>query len=532
VCGITEKNDGVTANAFLGIPFAAPPTGALRWAAPAPPANRTEVLAATTAASMCPQIITPVEFTEFDGAEDCLYLNVWTPQGATAAPKPVVVYIPGGGFLTGAGSLPGYNGAYLAASSDVVVVTINYRLGALGFMRYQGPDATIEGNFGIQDQMAALNWVKSNIASFGGDPSKLTMWGESAGAVSTALHLFSIPESNAMIRSAIMDSNVAGSPLPTAGASAQVGTDFVGLLCQYQTTPGCPKTVAWLRSLPLETIMTAENSAAPSQGIHGLFTSTNPISWAPTVGVAPIVGQPILGYQPGATAKPFVMGHNKDEGAFFTPQPQWMTATEYSQWLTASFGRVGAAAVLGYEAGGKKPYNPATYVFDPGAQMTPTAQAYMRVITDGLVASPNIVTSQRVGQQMAAANQPMLGYEFNYVASFNYNGLPQCSPQSLNVCHSYELPFAFNNMVQLNGSQWETVNVPEAERDLARTMAKAWTGFVKDPTASGWGYPAMTDPVKGPYVQFGSPVGSVEDMGSQVNFDLWKPFLAASIARG
>ncbi len=531
VCGTQQTTDSVTASAYLGVPYATPPIGPLRWRAPEPAQAWTQAYPATQTAQSCSQPTTTPTFTTYVGGEDCLYINVWTPATTAASPRPVVVYLPGGGFLTGGGDLPGYNGAYMAASQDVIVVNINYRLGALGFMRYQDNGADIPGNFGILDQQAAMQWVQDNAAAFGGNPQQVTIWGESAGAVSTALHLFAIPESAPLFRAAIMDSNISGPPLPTPTTAATVGTTFVELLCQYQTVSDCPRTQEWLRTVPIEAIMTAESSAAPAQGIHGLFLSAGPISWAPTVGVPPITAQPLLGYAAGMPAKPFVMGHNSQEGAFFTPEPAWMTVAEYQAWLTASFTTTGATAILDYASDGTRPYNASTYVFDVDKQMTPAAQAYMRAVTDGVIVSPNILTLQRVQAAMSKAGMPMIGYEFSNVSSFNYNDLPQCSPQSKNVCHSYELPFVFNNMVQESTAGWETLEVPEAERAVAVGMTKAWAGFVKDPSATGWGWPAITDPTAGPYVQFDTTTTTFTDAAARAHYDLWKPFLKAGIAR-
>jgi carboxylesterase type B len=535
VCGLIQRSDGYSASAYLGVPYAAPPVGALRWVAPRPPNKWRGVRRATQYASLCTQPYGSPTFTGFKGSEDCLYLNIWTPVRPSASPRAVLVYIPGGGYLVGGGSLTPYSGAHIAARSDLDVVTINYRLGALGFLRYLGQGSSIQGNFGTLDQDAALEWVHRNIAHFGGDPSKVTLWGESAGAISTALHLFSIPRDHDMFRAAIMDSNVNGALLPTPSQAAQSGALFVNLLCQYQTTSGCPQTESWLRSRPLSTIMTAENSQLSPQGIHGLFLNTSPIAFEPIVGVAPITGQPLTGYQPNVAPKPFVMGHNKDEGGFFTPQPQWMTNAQYRAWLTAAFTSTGATAIQGYTVNGAKPYSAASYSYSAGAQMTPAAQAYMRVVTDGLVVSPNIMLTQNVQQKMATARLPMFGFTFNEVASFNYQGLPQCSPASRNVCHSYELPFVFNNLVQLEGSNTENSYVavqatPQEER-LAKTMAGAWAGFAKNPTAAGWGYRAIgTNPAAGPYIQFGQTIGPVNNVATNANFSLWQPILAAELA--
>jgi para-nitrobenzyl esterase len=175
--------------AFLGVPFAAPPVGALRWRAPADAASWVAPRDAKAVGAACPQLTTP-GYAWSD--EDCLTLNVWTPpRGANA--KAVLVWIPGGGFVEGSGGYQLYDGARLAAREDAVVVTMNYRVGALGFMAH--PDLARElgrrasPSYGLLDQRAALRWIQRNIHEFGGDPKSVTIFGESAGAFSVCAHL-------------------------------------------------------------------------------------------------------------------------------------------------------------------------------------------------------------------------------------------------------------------------------------------------------------------------------------------------------
>jgi len=193
---VGSRKDGVLS--FKGIPYAAPPVGPLRWRMPEPATPWPGVRDATVFARICPQA--PSQLESLLGAaiakqsEDCLYLNVWT-QGCDDAKRPVMVWIHGGGFILGAGSQGIYNGKYLAAR-DVVVVTINYRLGAFGFLDMA--DATDgklpgTGNEGLGDQILALDWVKRNIAVFGGDPDNVTIFGESAGGMSIGALLACAP---------------------------------------------------------------------------------------------------------------------------------------------------------------------------------------------------------------------------------------------------------------------------------------------------------------------------------------------------
>ncbi|XP_043837719.1 cocaine esterase-like [Dromiciops gliroides] len=201
-------------NVFLGIPFAKPPVGDLRFSPPQPPDSWNNVRHATSRPSMCLQDVTvqekllnllkiPVTLTS--PSEDCLYLNIYTPAHAKEGARlPVMVWIHGGGFVLGSAST--YDGSMLSASQNVVVVIIQYRLGILGF--FSTGDTSAPGNWGYLDQVAALRWVQRNIAHFGGDPGCVTIFGESAGGTSVSSHVLS-PMSKGLFHRAIMESGVA-----------------------------------------------------------------------------------------------------------------------------------------------------------------------------------------------------------------------------------------------------------------------------------------------------------------------------------
>lgn len=214
--GIVEGLRDGQINAFLGVPYAAPPVGESRWRPPQPltpwaGVRRTARFGASAwqlqdAKGFGPW--TPEYVVQNDVSEDCLYLNIWSPDVSPEARLPVLVWIHGGAFVQGSGSVPIYNGRELA-SHGVVVVTINYRLGIFGFLAHPGlaqqDDEAPQGNFGLQDQIAALKWVQSNIAAFGGDPQSVTIAGQSAGAMSVHM-LVASPLAKGLFQRAIAQS--------------------------------------------------------------------------------------------------------------------------------------------------------------------------------------------------------------------------------------------------------------------------------------------------------------------------------------
>ncbi|MGW1772126.1 carboxylesterase/lipase family protein [Streptomyces sp. NPDC002104] len=200
-----------TVRTFRGIPYAAPPTGDRRWAAPAPAVPWEGVRDATEPGSACPQtgFLSPVG--PASDQEDCLFLDVTTPRASSGRPRPVMVYLHGGDHTDGAGSM--YGAERLASLGDVVVVTVNYRLGALGYLAHpdlEGPRGE-SGNYGFLDQQAALRWVRSNARAFGGDPDRVTLFGQSAGGYSTCAHL-AAPSSAGLFDRVILQSSPCTGP--------------------------------------------------------------------------------------------------------------------------------------------------------------------------------------------------------------------------------------------------------------------------------------------------------------------------------
>lgn len=215
VRGFTQVIDGTTVYTYLGIPFAQPPVGDLRFRRPVPIQNWPDVFNATSLGNSCVQV--PYESFQdkmgkksedgwnpnTDMSEDCLHLNIWAPEVSGSAKLTTMVWIYGGGFVAGTSTLDLYNGAVLAASQNVIVISMNYRLGPLGFLYLNTEEAP--GNMGLLDQQLALQWIHSNVVHFGGSPQDLTLFGESAGAASVAYHMMA-NDSRDLFHSAILQS--------------------------------------------------------------------------------------------------------------------------------------------------------------------------------------------------------------------------------------------------------------------------------------------------------------------------------------
>src|SRR3990167_3982055 len=253
--GQIEGSQLGTRRVFKGIPYAAPPVGPLRWRPPQPAPSWRGVRKAISHSFACPQLESyPPGGPQEPTSEDCLTLNVWAPATQGAGKLPVMVWIHGGGLISGSGSLPQYAGDQLAARG-VVVVTINYRLGVLGFLAH--PELNREsphggsGNYGLLDQIAALKWVNRNIAAFGGDPDQVTIFGQSSGSFSVSM-LVSSPLATGLFRRAIGQSGavfepVELDPLFTPNGAAEAGARFA--------SKAGAKSLADLRRIPVASLL-------------------------------------------------------------------------------------------------------------------------------------------------------------------------------------------------------------------------------------------------------------------------------------
>ncbi|HEY4460831.1 MAG TPA: carboxylesterase family protein [Pseudonocardiaceae bacterium] len=262
--GVVRGAENQAVRTFQGIPYARPPIGDLRWRPPRPPQPWSGVRAATAPSAACPQQAGQPD-SEPNTSEDCLYLNVTTPTHARGGPLPVMVWIHGGGFTNGSGA--SYNADQLADQGNVMVVTVNYRLGVFGYFSHPrlGSDS---GDYGLEDQVAALNWVRHNATAFGGDPRNLTLFGESAGGFSTCALLTS-GKVTGLVNRAIIESGSCSDFLPKNGLSPGVPADpLFAPLSQIQDQGeqaaaqlGCANTadvLGCLRAKPTKSLASSE----------------------------------------------------------------------------------------------------------------------------------------------------------------------------------------------------------------------------------------------------------------------------------
>lgn len=296
---------------FKGVPYATPPVGERRWLPPEITEPWSGVRPAQAYAAIAPQNVArqgildqgPAEQPQ---SEDCLYLNVWTP-GLDDAHRPVLFWIHGGGFAGGSGSAPVYKGSRLAARGNVVVVTINYRLGSLGFLNLNeitGGGIPATGNEGLLDQIAALKWVRHNITAFGGDPGNVTIFGESAGGWSVSCLLAAL-QAKGLFRKAIAQSGAANAVMPL-DAAVQVAEQFLNILDVK------PTDVDVLLSLPVERLLaTQQKLTTPAMMRSGLRIS---MPMLPVIDGTTFAASPIDAINSGsASGIPVVVGSNLDE---------------------------------------------------------------------------------------------------------------------------------------------------------------------------------------------------------------------------
>ncbi|MGR7027068.1 carboxylesterase/lipase family protein [Geodermatophilus sp. URMC 62] len=471
------SRDGV--HAFLGIPYAAPPFGARRFAAPQPAERWDGVRPATEYGPTVPK---PPYAPPYDvllpepqiPGEDCLNLNVWTPDPG-ASGLPVFVWIHGGAFVYGSGAVPVYDGTAFARDG-VVCVTINYRLGVDGFLHFadDGP-----ADRGLLDQVAALRWVQENIAAFGGDPARVTIGGESAGAMSVAC-LLAMPSARGLFAQAVAQSG-AGHHALTAATATRIG----GYLAERL---GVPATREALAAVPVADLIAAQQglarevALAPDPGRFG-EVAVNLMAFEPVVDGDVLPDLPIRGIAGGSARDVAVLvGANRDEQRLFLV-PNGVADLVTDQLLALALAGYGLPADRALEVYGAA---------RPGA--TP-GELLADVATDWFFRVPAIRLAEAVGEQGGAGGRAWV-YEFSWPS-------PQFGGR-LGACHALELGFTFDTLEQEGHGALMGEAAPQA---LADAMHGAWVRFVTDGDP-GW---APYDTQRRPVQDFGEQVRLVND---------------------
>ncbi len=427
---------------FLGIPYAAPPVGALRWRPPQPAASWPGVRDATQFAPHCPQPATP--FGHASMSEDCLFLNVFTPsQQKSRSGHPVMVWIHGGALVSGESD--DYIPARLVADG-VTVVTINYRLGALGFLAHPAlADANGQsGDYGLMDQQAALRWVQRNIASFGGNPRNVTIFGESAGGLSTLSQVAS-PQARGLFDRAIVESGSYNLTQASLSSAEAAGADFAA-------KAGCAsQTAACLRNLPVSAILASQNASGYTPNINSEVLPE-------TLKTAFATGN--------FNRVPIINGTNRDEWRLFVALSELagnpVTASNYQSMISATLGVSPAVAVI---IAAKYPLS---------AFPSPSV-ALGAVGTDAIFGCPALTIDQSVSHFV-----PAFAYEFND-ENAPENFLPPVSFR-YGAAHASEIQY----LMDLPTAAFPgTLSVQQQQ--LATIMKGYWTDFAQRgfPSLSG-----------------------------------------------
>ncbi len=477
---------GTAIRVYKGIPYAAPPVGGLRWKAPQPPKPWTGIRVATSFSANCPQMELMPGARQ---SEDCLGLNIWTPASLRQTSKlPVMVWIHGGGFAIGSGSQSVYDGEALAAQG-IVLVTINYRLGIFGFLAHpalsrESPDG-VSGNYGLLDMIAALEWVKRNIAAFGGDPENVTIFGESAGGTAVCL-LMVAPQAKGLFQKAISESaawiNTPFSRLtesvygrvPMEKFGEKLGTDLAALRS---------KSTADIFKLAGGPDMTGERTAVGEVYL-------------------PVIDGKVLPDDPGRLFTggkfhnvPLIAGTNADEGTLLGGPPV-KSLEALNTWAAKVYGTQSKAVLAAYGAASD-------------------ADAYSKaasVYGDFLF----LQGTRSVLEAVAKVNPHTYQYQFTRV-----NGVGR--QLKWGAYHASEIPYVFDT---LPDSAYGTVpmlfgnftvapdSFNDVDRVLSKAMSGAWVRFAKtgDPNRQGLPtWPAFR-PGNESYMEFGDRIAAKSDL--------------------
>ncbi len=446
VHGLPRDDHGVLA--FKGIPFAAPPVGELRWKAPQPVAAWTGVRDATHFGNRCLSAWKEDKVPGPPRSEDCLSLNIWTAAHQADEKRPVMVWIHGGGFQFGSSAEPSADGAHFA-QKGVVLVSLNYRLGVMGFLAHPELDKEgASGDYGLQDQLAALKWVKANIGRFGGNPDNVTVFGESAGAHAIGI-LMASPLASGLMSKAIGESGAFWDsdwgPLASYDEAHALGIAFAQRV-------GAASLSA-LRAMPAETL----NAAA----LWSFDMLPEKTSFSPNIDRFVVPMAPATRYLRGEQLHiPLLAGWNDAEhypfGAFALPH---RTAAEFREAAERWFGKDRIAEFLKF------------YPADNDVQAKESAEA---LNGDMVIAEQ---TWYWLELQLHSGQAPVYGYKFSYTSPY----LPIAS-------HIGEIPFVFGTLTP--EFIVHSTNPPgDADRAVSETMMSYWVNFAAKGNPNGPGLP-------------------------------------------
>lgn len=465
VLGNSFETDGTTVHRFLGIPYAEPPSGSNRFRPPVPVSPWSGVLDCTApgpAAPQNPESHAPPGTTPRTWSEEaCLNLNIWTP--ATEGPaRPVMVWIHGGAYLMGANSDAMYDGARLAAAAGVVLVSINYRLGALGFLHLAdllGPGYADSSNLALLDQLEALRWIRRNIGAFGGDPHNVTIFGESAGAAAIGT-LLGMPASEGLFRRAIMQSGTA-ERCRRPEDSARISATFLEL-CGLDAS-----SANQLLTLPVERLLEAQAALEQRAAAESFAV---PLPFQPTVGTPSLPLPPLESIGNGVNfGVDLLIGTNLNEGSFAVEmRPDTGSDPGYPDRAAAVLCGAGVppalapgytealTRVLGREPSGKELLEAAI------------ADSLYRQPSNRLLDARQAAAAGRLAH--GATGEGAAGKDYAYLFTWRSPAMGG----KLGACHALDIPFVFRH---LDAPEAAFLTRGKAPVSLSDAMSRAWAAF-------------------------------------------------------
>lgn len=423
--GLIEGKAGETSLYFKGIPYAEPPVGSLRWQSPVNKTPWEGIYKADEFSKACPQGPSAITGETPDWNEDCLCLNVYRPK-ENIDNLPVMVFIHGGGHVQGSASLPYYDGEWLAQNKKIVLVTINYRLGQFGYLYL--PEAGITGNYGTRDQIKSLEWVKNNIENFGGNPDNITVFGESAGAVSVGMILALVPHlfHKAIIQSGSITFNAESM---SADRASEQGNDFAEEI-------GCADAddvAACLKAMPAEKIISVMTGSA------NIAVAGN--RYKPVLDGELFTDTPLNMVIDGDGKKiPLIMGVNADEGTLFFYSAGIETEEDYLNWVNETFKGLANQVLKRYPATDyEEPWLAAAEILGDVAFVCPTCE---------------------ILKKLSFYNDNLYQYYFTYVSD-------TARENGLGAFHGSELSYIFHTFSAVN----------EKAQQVSENISELWTDF-------------------------------------------------------